>query len=51
MDEMRAAILRVKLRKLPRIINSMHDSKYRVRQGLGKFPQISFRCTSGEQQK
>ena len=43
MDEMRAAVLRVQLRKLPRIIESMHRSKYRVRQALERFPQVQLR--------
>jgi dTDP-4-amino-4,6-dideoxygalactose transaminase len=33
-DELRAALLRVQLRKLPRIIAAMHGSKYRVRKAL-----------------
>jgi len=43
MDEMRAAILRVQLRKLPRIIESMHRSKYRIRKALEVFPQVRLR--------
>jgi dTDP-4-amino-4,6-dideoxygalactose transaminase len=43
MDEIRAAILRVQLRKLPKVIKSMHDSKYRFRKALEKFPQVSLR--------
>ena len=43
MDEMRAAILRVQLRKLPRVIESMHRSKYRIRKALEKFPQVQLR--------
>lgn len=42
-DEMRAAILRVQLRKLPRIIERMHSSKYRIREMLNKFPEIALR--------
>ncbi len=43
MDEMRAAVLRVQLRKLPRIIESMHRSKYRIRKVLEQFPQVQLR--------
>jgi 8-amino-3,8-dideoxy-alpha-D-manno-octulosonate transaminase len=43
MDEMRASILRVQLRKLPKVIQHMHDSKYRLRRALEQFPQISLR--------
>jgi dTDP-4-amino-4,6-dideoxygalactose transaminase len=43
MDEMRGAILRVQLRKLPRVIESMHRSKYRIREALEKFPQVRLR--------
>jgi dTDP-4-amino-4,6-dideoxygalactose transaminase len=43
MDELRAAILRVQLRKLPRIIESMHRSKYRIRKALEAFPQVQLR--------
>ena len=42
-DELRASILRVQLRKLPRIIAGMHASKYRIRQALEKFPQLRLR--------
>jgi len=43
MDELRAAILRVQLRKLPRTISSMHGSKYRIRTALEKFPHVQLR--------
>jgi dTDP-4-amino-4,6-dideoxygalactose transaminase len=43
LDELRAAILRVQLKKLPNIIARMHRSKYRIRQELEKFPQIRLR--------
>jgi dTDP-4-amino-4,6-dideoxygalactose transaminase len=43
LDEMRAAILRVQLRKLPRIIAQMHGSKYRIRERLERLPQIGLR--------
>ena len=42
-DEIRAAILRVQLRKLPRVIERMHASKYRLRQALKRFPQVALR--------
>jgi 8-amino-3,8-dideoxy-alpha-D-manno-octulosonate transaminase len=43
LDEIRAAILRVQLRKLPQIIGSMRRSKYRIREELKQFPQIALR--------
>lgn len=43
MDELRASILRVQLRKLPQIVSGMRASKYRLREGLKKFPQIKLR--------
>jgi len=43
LDEIRAAILRVQLRKLPRIIDQMHGSKYRIRKGLEQFAEIKLR--------
>jgi dTDP-4-amino-4,6-dideoxygalactose transaminase len=43
MDEIRAAILRVQLRKLPRTIESMHRSKYRIRKALEQFPRVHLR--------
>jgi dTDP-4-amino-4,6-dideoxygalactose transaminase len=43
MDELRASILRVQLRKLPRIVAGMRASKYRLRAALKKFPQITLR--------
>jgi 8-amino-3,8-dideoxy-alpha-D-manno-octulosonate transaminase len=43
LDEIRAAILRVQLRKLPQIIGSMRRSKYRIREALKQFPQIALR--------
>jgi dTDP-4-amino-4,6-dideoxygalactose transaminase len=43
MDEMRAAILRVQLRKLPAIVCQMHHSKYRIRQALEQFSEIRLR--------
>jgi 8-amino-3,8-dideoxy-alpha-D-manno-octulosonate transaminase len=43
LDEMRAAVLRVQLRKLPRIVAAMHASKYRIREALAKFPGVQLR--------
>ena len=43
MDELRAAILRVQLRKVPCIIERMRRSKYRIRQSLENFPQVRLR--------
>ena len=43
LDELRGAVLRVQLRKLPKIIASMHRSKYRIRKALGNFSQIQLR--------
>jgi 8-amino-3,8-dideoxy-alpha-D-manno-octulosonate transaminase len=42
-DELRASILRVQLRKLPRIIAAMHRSKYRIRKVLEGVPQLRLR--------
>jgi len=43
LDELRAAILRVQLEKLPTIVACMHHSKYRIRQELEQYPQIRLR--------
>lgn len=43
LDEMRAAILRVQLRKLPAVIRHMNRSKYRIRQALEAYPGIRLR--------
>ena len=43
LDEMRAAILRVQLRKLPTVIDHMNRSKYRIRQALAGYPGIDLR--------
>lgn len=43
LDEMRAAMLRVQLRKLPKIIEQMHGSKYRIRKRLEQLPEIKLR--------
>ncbi len=43
LDEFRASILRVQLRKMPATIQRMNHSKYRVRRALEKFPQVRLR--------
>jgi 8-amino-3,8-dideoxy-alpha-D-manno-octulosonate transaminase len=43
MDELRAAVLRVQLRKLPRIIEAMRRSKYCIRAALSRLPGIGLR--------
>jgi 8-amino-3,8-dideoxy-alpha-D-manno-octulosonate transaminase len=43
MDELRAAVLRVQLRKLPRVVASMRRSKYRIRAALAKRPEVTLR--------
>src|SRR3984957_9782421 len=43
LDEMRAAILRVQLRKLPSIIERMRTSKYRIRKALEGYPSLRLR--------
>lgn len=43
MDELRAAVLRVQLRKLPAIIGRMRSSKWRIRAALEGLPGLSFR--------
>ena len=43
LDELRAALLRVQLKKLPRIIARMRHSKYRIRKALAKFPRVQLR--------
>ena len=43
LDEMRAAVLRVQLRKLPVILNAMRSSKYRIREALARYPQVQLR--------
>lgn len=43
MDEIRAAILREQLKKLPTIIGQMHSSKYRIRQALEQYPEVRLR--------
>ena len=43
LDELRASVLRVQLKKLPRILKNMHRSKYRIRKALEKFPGVQLR--------
>jgi 8-amino-3,8-dideoxy-alpha-D-manno-octulosonate transaminase len=43
LDELRAAILRVQLKKLPSIVSAMRKSKYRIRQALRNHPGIQLR--------
>jgi 8-amino-3,8-dideoxy-alpha-D-manno-octulosonate transaminase len=43
LDEMRGAVLRVQLKKLPSIIAHMRQSKYRIRRSLEEFPQVHLR--------
>lgn len=43
LDELRAAVLRVQLKKLPGIVKRMHTSKQRIRKALAKLPQIQLR--------
>ncbi len=42
-DELRAAILRVQLSKLPAITSAMRASKYRIRQSLQSFSEVKLR--------
>jgi 8-amino-3,8-dideoxy-alpha-D-manno-octulosonate transaminase len=43
LDELRAAVLRVQLKKLPRIVKNMHRSKYRIRKALERLPSVQLR--------
>jgi 8-amino-3,8-dideoxy-alpha-D-manno-octulosonate transaminase len=43
LDEMRGAVLRVQLKKLPSIITHMRQSKYRIRRALEVFRQVRLR--------
>jgi dTDP-4-amino-4,6-dideoxygalactose transaminase len=43
LDELRGAVLRVQLEKLPKIIARMRESKYRIRRALEAFPQVRLR--------
>ena len=42
-DEIRGALLRVQLKKLPHTIEKMRQSKYRIRKALEKFSQVKLR--------
>jgi 8-amino-3,8-dideoxy-alpha-D-manno-octulosonate transaminase len=48
MDELRAAILRVQLKKLPTVVARMRHSKYRIRRELERHPQIRLRSIVDE---
>src|SRR5438552_18026298 len=43
LDELRGAVLRVQLRKLPTIIERMRNSKYRIRQALQTLSGVKLR--------
>jgi dTDP-4-amino-4,6-dideoxygalactose transaminase len=43
LDEMRASVLRVQLRKLPAVTGAMRQSKHRIRKALERFPQVRLR--------
>ena len=43
MDEIRAAILRVQLKKLPTVIEHMNRSKYKIRSALETYPGLQLR--------
>jgi dTDP-4-amino-4,6-dideoxygalactose transaminase len=43
LDELRASVLRVQLKKLPAVIERMRSSKYRIREALAEFPQVKLR--------
>ena len=43
LDELRGAILRVQLKKLPNIVAHMRQSKYRIRRAVEAFPEIRLR--------
>jgi 8-amino-3,8-dideoxy-alpha-D-manno-octulosonate transaminase len=42
-DELRASILRVQLRKLPQVVGKMRRSKYRIRRALEEYPGVRLR--------
>jgi len=42
-DEIRGALLRVQLKKLPRTVGNMRQSKYRIRKTLEEFSQVKLR--------
>jgi 8-amino-3,8-dideoxy-alpha-D-manno-octulosonate transaminase len=43
LDEMRGAVLRVQLKKLPAIVRHMRKSKYHIRRALESYPRIRLR--------
>ena len=43
LDELRASLLRVQLRKLPRIVQAMHRSKYQIREALERHASVQLR--------
>ena len=43
LDELRASVLRVQLKKLSKVVKNMQRSKYRIRKALAKFPQVQLR--------
>ncbi len=43
LDEVRAAVLRVQLEKLPNTVCAMRRSKYRIRAALERFPKVQLR--------
>jgi 8-amino-3,8-dideoxy-alpha-D-manno-octulosonate transaminase len=43
LDELRAAVLRVQLRKLPETTRRMRESKYRIRHALESMPDVTLR--------
>jgi 8-amino-3,8-dideoxy-alpha-D-manno-octulosonate transaminase len=43
LDELRAAVLRVQLRKVPRVTSAMRRSKYRIRAALEKYSSVKLR--------
>ena len=43
LDELRAAVLRVQLQRLPQTTSAMRGSKYRIRQALAKHPRVRLR--------
>jgi dTDP-4-amino-4,6-dideoxygalactose transaminase len=43
LDELRGAVLRVQLKKMSRIVESMRNSKYRIRKALENLPGVTLR--------
>jgi 8-amino-3,8-dideoxy-alpha-D-manno-octulosonate transaminase len=43
LDELRGAVLRVQLKKMPKIVEHMRSSKYRIRKALEKLPGVQLR--------